>query len=434
MVLLRDLSSNGIVANLKERLASDQIYSYIGNVLVAVNPYKWINIYNDNNMRRYVMKNRLDVPPHIYTTAEAAYRNMQLEEEDQCVIISGESGAGKTEASKQIQGYIARVSSDGETDKNSRGPSAIENLKTVFLSSNPLLESFGNAKTLRNNNSSRFGKYFELSFDRFGTPLSGKVTNFLHEKTRVVSSGGKGERNFHIFYQLLNAPSSVRKACGLKSSNPSDYKYLAASGCFTVDGINDSEEFKEMNKSMKDVGIPDSTRDGIYSLVGALLNFGNVEFNNKQIKDAEGSSIIDKAPLEVFCNALRLDPNEMARLLTYRTMLTMAPGGAVETYEIPQNAVQARGRRDALAKALFERCFEIAVVKAVNIALDPKTEATTNFDDNAYAKKTETSKNPDLLTLGVLDIYGFEIFKKNSFPQLCINYVNEKLQVSLLVA
>ena len=207
MVLLPQLNNKAIVQNLKERLSGEIIYTTIGNVLVVCNPYKWLPIYSTSTMRKYVHRNRVDVAPHVFATAEAAYRSMISEEENQCVIISGESGAGKTEASKQIQNYIASVSSSG-------GNEAIDQVKKTFLESNPLLEAFGNAKTLRNNNSSRFGKYFELMFDRFGRPLGGKVSNFLHEKSRVVRPG-KGERNFHVFYQLL-ASKAMRKKFALK--------------------------------------------------------------------------------------------------------------------------------------------------------------------------------------------------------------------------
>ena len=276
MVLLPNLSNKGIVANLKDRLYSDLIYSYIGNVLVVVNPYKWLKIYDTSTMRRYVHRNRVDVPPHIFAVAEAAFRTMISEEENQCVIISGESGAGKTEASKQIQNYIASVSGTG-------GNSGIDAVKKVFLDSNPVLEAFGNAKTLRNNNSSRFGKYFELKFDRFGRPLGGKVSNFLHEKSRVVRPG-KGERNFHIFYQLLAAPKSLKKQYSL--SSPSSFSYLTVSKCFDVDGLNDSEEFRITEEAMKSVGIGDKRREAIFGVVAAVLHLGNVKFEVRRDEHA----------------------------------------------------------------------------------------------------------------------------------------------------
>ena len=193
MVLLTNMSVAGIAENLKKRLNANQIYTYIGQVLVALNPYKWISIYEESDVKYYIQKCRDDVPPHVFAVGEAAYRNMLIEEDNQCVIISGESGAGKTEASKHIQQYIAAVSGGGLE---------VDLIKKKFIQSNPLLEAFGNAKTIRNNNSSRFGKYFELLFDATGRPHGGKVSNYLLEKSRVCKPGGN-ERGYHIFYQLL---------------------------------------------------------------------------------------------------------------------------------------------------------------------------------------------------------------------------------------
>ena len=192
MVLLRDVTDKGITDNLKTRLEASNIYTYIGHVLVACNPYKWLQIYDEAVMKTYAHQSRVDIPPHVFATAEAAYRSMITEEDNQCIIISGESGAGKTEASKQIQEYIAKVSSGAE---------GVDRIKKVFLQSNPVLEAFGNAKTLRNNNSSRFGKYFCLKFNRYGAPMGGVITNYLLEKSRICRPG-QGERNFHIFYQV----------------------------------------------------------------------------------------------------------------------------------------------------------------------------------------------------------------------------------------
>ena len=188
------------------------------------------------------MQQRVDVAPHIFATAEAAYRSMIQEEENQCVIISGESGAGKTEASKQIQSFIATVSGGG---------AGVDNIKKVFMESNPVLEAFGNAKTLRNNNSSRFGKYFELKFDRFGVPCGGVITNYLLEKSRIVRPGD-GERNFHVFYQILSSPFAATFELDDIASVTS---YLACSSCRTVDGVDDRAEFDVTIAAMRAVGM-----------------------------------------------------------------------------------------------------------------------------------------------------------------------------------
>lgn len=399
MVLLQDARDSGIVENLKNRLAAAQIYTYIGPVLIACNPYKWLNIYDERYVKKYKFQNRNDAAPHIFMTAEAAYRGMITEEENQCIIISGESGAGKTEASKQIQNYIAAVSGGGHD---------VDQLKETFLRSNPVLEAFGNAKTLRNNNSSRFGKYFELKFDRFGAPKGGVITNYLLEKSRIVSPG-EGERGFHIFYQLLS--SSEGRKFGLTSAK--DYTYLSVSNCVGVDGMDDPAEFKDTLDAMKSVGMNDRQIDSIFMLIAAILNLGNVRFTPVQEGDAEGSALHNSgnSALQAFANLTKIDADTFLYTITHREMQTMAAGGKTETYQVPQNPVQASTRRDAVAKSFYERMFDLIVAR-INQALEPEEDGT----------------DEEMLSIGVLDIYGFEIFQNNGFEQLCINYVNEKLQ------
>lgn len=358
-------------------------------------------------MHQYEHKARIDVPPHVFAIAECAYRTMVSEEDNQCVIISGESGAGKTEASKQIQNYIATVSGSG---------TGVDKVKRIFLQSNPLLEAFGNAKTLRNNNSSRFGKYFELLFDSAGRPQGGQVTNYLLEKSRVVKPG-KGERNFHIFYQLLaGLPESGRRKLLLSSC--SDYQSLACSGCFDIDDINDAKEFQETMEAMTHVGIKKKQVELVLQLVAAVLHMGNVKFSPKQVGDAEGSSVKDRTPLKHFCDLAGLDLDKLEHALCYRLLQTMAPGGKVESYEVPQNPHQAAASRDSIAKDIYSRVFDF-LVERVNSALDIEKKAE---------KTGEILNVDDMRKIGILDIYGFEIFDKNGFEQFCINYVNEKLQ------
>ena len=386
MVLLQDIRDAGIMENLKARLQAEHIYTYIGHVLVVCNPYKWLNIYDPAIMKSYVHQSRIDVPPHIFATAEAAYRSMVTEEDSQCIIISGESGAGKTEASKQIQAYIATISGDGE---------GVDKIKRIFLESNPVLEAFGNAKTLRNNNSSRFGKYFELKFNRYGTPQGGIITNYLLEKSRIVHAG-QGERSFHIFYQLLR--SKHTEALQLKGKSPSDFKYLSATGCFDVDGMNDSEEFDTTVGAMRAVGMGSKQIQAILSLVAAVMHMGNVTFKAKHVDNAEGCEISGGAALTNFCDLLRIEPSVMRHVLCYRELQTMAAGGKIDTYQVPQNPIQAASRRDAVAKSLYERLFDM-IVNRINVALDPE--------------KSETEHSAENLSIGVLDIYGFEVFENN---------------------
>lgn len=401
MILLQDTRDSGIASNLTTRLASKQIYTYIGNVLVVCNPFTWLPIYDEDFIHQYDRQARFDVPPHIYAIAESAFRNLVMESENQAIIISGESGAGKTEASKHIQNYIAKISGGGES---------VETIKSVFLSSNPVLEAFGNAKTLRNNNSSRFGKYFELKFDRYGAPKGGVIINYLLEKSRICRPS-MNERNFHIFYQLLSSPY----ANALHLSNSSQYNYLLVSKCDRIDGVNDSTEFEKTLTAMRAVGMKNNLIQSIFTLVGAILHLGNVKFKDNHKNGVEGSVLESIEPLKEFCKLLLIhDVDGFLKVLTHRTLTTMAPGGKVDQYEVPQNSVQSSARRDSIAKSLYEKLFDL-IVSRINVALSP-------------AHINGTDKPSDLLSIGVLDIYGFEVFQNNGFEQLCINYVNEKLQ------
>ncbi|TDH70549.1 uncharacterized protein CCR75_009764 [Bremia lactucae] len=409
LVLLSSVSETSILENLKMRHAADIIYSYIGHVLVVVNPYKWLDIYGEKSMLGYKHKPRIDVAPHVFATAEETYRTMLSEEDNQCVIISGESGAGKTEASKQIQNYIAGVSGSG---------AGVDKVKRTFLESNPLLEAFGNAKTLRNNNSSRFGKYFELLFDSAGRPQGGKVTNYLLEKSRVVKPG-KGERNFHIFYQVLaGLPPAAKQKLHLDRGGRENYQYLKASGCYDVDDVNDAQEFDETMTAMQHVGIKRKQIELVIQTLAAVLHIGNVNFQPETVGDAEGSSVCDRQSLQIACDLLGLDAARLEHALCYKLLQTMAPGGKIESYEVPQNTSQAKAQRDSIAKTVYDRLFDF-LVERINNALDVEKKAE---------KHGENLEIDDMTKIGILDIYGFEVFDKNGFEQFCINYVNEKLQ------
>ena len=424
MVLLKDAKDSGIVKNLQDRLTKSLIYTYIGPVLIASNPYKWLNIYDDNHVKKYQYQSRNDAPPHVFMIAEAAYRGMITEEDNQCIIISGESGAGKTEASKQIQSYIAAVSGGG---------SDVDAIKELFLRSNPVLEAFGNAKTLRNNNSSRFGKYFELKFDRYGLPKGGVITNYLLEKSRVVSPG-QGERGFHIFYQLL--ASAYGKTFGLTQAQ--DYSFLSASGCSIVEGMNDTEEFEYTLQAMYSVGLTAEQVEAIFSLIAAILHLGNVQFQSMMEGNAEGSDCPESciSSLQEFCTLIQIDIEVIFSVLTHREVQTSAAGGRTEVYQVPQNPAQATARRDSIAKSLYERLFDF-IVQCINNALETSDEEEGGGSGGVGVGGGVgggKGKSKHMLSIGVLDIYGFEIFEKNGFEQLCINYVNEKLQQVRLIA
>ena len=320
---------------------------------------------------------------------------MKAYKDDQCVIISGESGAGKTEAAKRLMQYIANVS--GGSD------SSIKRTKDMVLATNPLLESFGNAKTLRNNNSSRFGKYLELQFNEQAEPVGAKVTNYLLEKSRVVGQI-TNERNFHIFYQFTKAASKeYRELFGVQQ--PQSYLYTSRSKCFDVPGVDDSSDFEETLQAMRIIGLTKVEQDNIFRLLAAILWLGNITF---QENDQGGVEIADQSVVDFIAYLLEVESEQVNKALTVRVVETARGGGRRgSVYESPLNLVQAAAVRDALAKAVYFNLFDW-IVGRTNISLQTQGRI----------------KN----TIGILDIYGFEIFDKNSFEQLCINYVNEKLQ------
>lgn len=421
MTMLSDVQNEAIYSNLETRFGAKEIYTYIGEVLIVCNPFEWLRIYDTPYIKMYENGVRADLAPHIFAVAEASFRNMLLEEEKQCIIISGESGAGKTEAAKQVMNYIAAVSGSGAGDRK------VTEVKQIVVESNPALEAFGNAMTLRNNNSSRFGKYFELKFDlaNGGTPRGGFVTNYLLEKSRVVHPG-PGERSFHIFYQLCRgAPRDVQANLGL--TDPEAFRVLAVSGVSEIDNdggrVDDAKEFQETVHSMQTIGLFPEDQFDFFLIVAVCMHISNVDFYAANVDGAEGSQIADSRALDIVAGLLEVDYNALAYALTYRTLTTMAPGGKLETYQVPLNPTQAQAARDALAKDLYSRMFDRLVGK-VNTAL----ENTGNNTRVSLRREARQVSDNDGLSIGVLDIYGFEIFESNHFEQFCINYVNEKLQ------
>jgi myosin-1 len=388
LTLLTKITDDAINDNLKKRFENGTIYTYIGHVLISVNPFRDLGIYTDDVLRSYEGKNRLEVPPHVFAVAESMVYNMKAYNESQCVIISGESGAGKTEAAKRIMQYIAAATASSTSNES------ISEIKDIVLATNPLLESFGCAKTLRNNNSSRHGKYLEINFNSQFEPVSGKITNYLLEKQRVVGQN-RGERNFHIFYQFTKAASeNYRQTFGVQG--PETYQYT--NGTTSVEGIDDIKDFQETLKAMQIIGIDQQQQDQIFKILAAVLWIGNISF----VEDDHGNSTVRDSSITKFvAYLLSVDEQTLINSLVTRVMTTMN-----ETYDIPLNPTQATAVRNALAAAMYSELFNYIIV-ILNKVLD----------------KGNKSKS-----IGILDIYGFEIFEHNSFEQLCINYVNEKLQ------
>ncbi|KAF9897575.1 class II myosin, partial [Lobosporangium transversale] len=279
MTLLTKVQNETINENLKKRFENQEIYTYIGHVLISVNPFRDLGIYTDEVLKSYQGKNRLEVPPHVYAIAESAYYTMNAYKENQCIIISGESGAGKTEAAKRIMQYIATVSG-GES-------SQIKEIKDMVLATNPLLESFGCAKTLRNNNSSRHvgfvGKYLEIQFNAQGEPVGAVITNYLLEKVSIMTNANRvvgqidNERNFHIFYQYCKAaPSNYQEQFGM--TGPESFLLTNRSGCLSVDGIDDVHDFSETLQAMQVIGLSQQEQDEIFRMLAIILWLGNVQF------------------------------------------------------------------------------------------------------------------------------------------------------------
>ncbi|KAJ1361072.1 hypothetical protein KIN20_020249 [Parelaphostrongylus tenuis] len=393
MVLLSKLTEQAIVDNLRKRLHGNSIFTYIGPVLISVNPFKQMPYFTEKEMDQYQSAAQYENPPHIYAVADNMYRNMLIDNESQCVIISGESGSGKTVAAKYIMSYISRISGGGLK---------VQHLKDVILQSNPLLEAFGNSATIRNWNSSRFGKYVQIVFGRGGEPVGGKVTNFLLEKSRVVRQNC-GDRNFHIFYQLCaGADKNIRSTLGIGDLDY--YNYLNHSGVYRAPDTDDAKEFQHTLHAMKVVGISEETQLEILKLVSAVLHIGNITF----VEDNNFAAVEAPDFLQYPAYLLGLSTESIRQKLTARKMESKW-GTKTEQIDVTLNVQQANYTRDAWVKAIYTRIFDY-LVTSVNDAIQ-------------VAEGLDTS-----LSIGILDIYGFEIFENNGFEQFCINFVNEKLQ------
>jgi myosin-1 len=335
-----------------------------------------LGIYTDAVLQTYRGKNRLEVSPHVFAIAEAAYYRMTSEKENQCVIISGESGAGKTEAAKRIMQYIAAVSGGD----SATGGGGIEGIKEMVLATNPLLESFGCAKTLRNDNSSRHGKYLEIMFNSLGQPVGAQITNYLLEKVSLNQSHGrladiqnrvvgqiKNERDFHIFYQFTKGASpQQREEFGLQG--PEAYAYTSNSGCQDVASIDDVVDFKETQRAMDIIGLTPEEQSSIFRVLATILWLGNATF----VEGDDGNATLADPGVTDFVAYLLNVPDSSAvqKVLLTRILETQRGGRRGSIYEVPQNVHQAQANRDALAKALYNNLFEW-IVSRVNVSMKP---------------------------------------------------------------
>ncbi|XP_004752849.1 unconventional myosin-VI isoform X6 [Mustela nigripes] len=414
------LNEATLLHNIKVRYSKDRIYTYVANILIAVNPYFDIpKIYSSETIKSYQGKSLGTMPPHVFAIADKAFRDMKVLKMSQSIIVSGESGAGKTENTKFVLRYLTESYGTGQ------------DIDDRIVEANPLLEAFGNAKTVRNNNSSRFGKFVEIHFNEKSSVVGGFVSHYLLEKSRICVQG-KEERNYHIFYRLCaGASEDIREKLHL--SSPDNFRYLnrgctryfanketdkqilqnrkspeyLKAGSLKDPLLDDHGDFIRMCTAMKKIGLDDEEKLDLFRVVAGVLHLGNIDFEEAG-NTSGGCNLKNKSTqaLEYCAELLGLDQDDLRVSLTTRVMLTTAGGTKGTVIKVPLKVEQANNARDALAKTVYSHLFD-HVVNRVNQCFP--------FETSSYF-------------IGVLDIAGFEYFEHNSFEQFCINYCNEKLQ------
>ena len=349
------LHEPSLLYNLRYRYAKDLIYTYTGYILIAVNPYKSLTCYGDAEMRAYRGKSIGVLPPHLYAMADRAFRSMKVDGESQSIVISGESGAGKTESSKIVMKYLALCGEPkGKGSEEKRASAQLTSLAEKVLQCNPILEAFGNAKTVMNHNSSRFGKFTRIHFDRRNWLVGADIVSYLLEKSRVITQAAE-ERNYHIFYQLFAGLSAAEKAT-LQLATPEEYAYLKQ-GLVHVSAIDDAERFTEMVCAMRTVETSPEEQQGLFRALASLLHLGNLDF---EPTDEDSCRIVDRTPLEHAAAFLQTPLTAFEEALTSRTMYQP---GSNSIYKIPLKVHEATFSRDTLAKALYNKIFDWLVVR-----------------------------------------------------------------------
>ncbi|KAJ8793743.1 hypothetical protein J1605_003554 [Eschrichtius robustus] len=397
MAMLTHLNEPAVLYNLKDRYTSWMIYTYSGLFCVTVNPYKWLPVYNPEVVEGYRGKKRQEAPPHIFSISDNAYQFMLTDRENQSILITGESGAGKTVNTKRVIQYFATIAATGDLakkkDSKMRGT-----LEDQIISANPLLEAFGNAKTVRNDNSSRFGKFIRIHFGTTGKLASADIETYLLEKSRVTFQL-KAERSYHIFYQILSNKKPELIELLLITTNPYDYPFISQ-GEILVASIDDAEELLATDSAIDILGFTPEEKSGLYKLTGAVMHYGNMKFKQKQREEQaepDGTEVADKTAY-----LMGLNSSDLLKALCFPRVKV-----GNEYVTKGQTVDQVHHAVNALSKSVYEKLF-LWMVTRINQQLDTKL--------------------PRQHFIGVLDIAGFEIFEYNSLEQLCINFTNEKLQ------
>jgi myosin heavy subunit len=386
LISLGNLNEHTMLETIRLRYAANLIYTWTGTILVSINPFVLLPIYTPEIVQKY-LKNSHSQPPHIFAVADRAYKDMIAQNRNQCALISGESGAGKTEATKLMLQFLAAI-----THKHSQ-------IEQQILEVNPILEAFGNAKTIRNNNSSRFGRFTEIQFShKLDGIVGAQITEYLLEKSRIAFQA-PNERNYHVFYQLLaGASPEEKKDLALKAAN--QYNYLNKSKCIEVEGIDDGADFDALRLAMDSLLISADVQRTIFAVLSSVLHLGNVEFVGKDEARVDEKSM---ESIHTVSKLLGFDSNALVKALTTRSITVRG-----QTTILHLKHPEAIDGRDALAKALYGNMFSW-LVRIIN-------------------KTLSAPKGSARLQIGILDIFGFEHFKINSFEQLMINFTNEKLQ------
>uniref|UniRef100_A0A671RRY2 Unconventional myosin-IXb-like n=1 Tax=Sinocyclocheilus anshuiensis TaxID=1608454 RepID=A0A671RRY2_9TELE len=390
---LPELTEESILGTLRHRFHKQKIYTFASNILIAVNPFKFLPIYNPRYVKMYENHTLGKLEPHVFAIADAAFHTMLNKQVNQCIVISGESGSGKTQSTNFLIHCLTALSQKGYTS----------GVERTILGAGPVLEAFGNAKTAYNNNSSRFGKFIQVNYLESGVVRGAVVEKYLLEKCRLVSRG-KTERNYHVFYYLLIGASEEEKD-EFKLLRPEEYHYLKEEIPISEDQAEMKHEFRRLHQAMEMVGFLPPTKKQIFSVLSAILYLGNVTYEPKVV--AEGLKVGPDRVLSAISDLLKVKVELLVEALTTRKAMT-----ANDTLILPYSLSEAITARDSMAKSLYSALFDWIVLRI----------------NHALLNKIDLEESVPCLSIGVLDIFGFEDFKTNSFEQFCINYANEQLQ------